>query len=83
MSKSSAFPRTVTAPPQLADARARKSFAEKLKCFGLTDDAATCIADAAVDPAEARKFIGDPENPNFEIRRTPIGIVKGIPVEVW
>ena len=82
-SKSSAFPRTVTPPAQLADARARKSFAERLKCFSLTDEAATCIADAAVDPAEARKFIGDPENPNFEIRRTPIGIVKGIPVEVW
>lgn len=83
MSKSSAFPRTVIEPPQLADARARKSFAEKLKCFGFTDEAATCIADAAVDPTEARKFIGDPESPNFEIRRTPIGIVKGIPVEVW
>lgn len=83
MSKSSAFPRSVVAPPQLADARARKSFAEKLKCFGFTDEAAKCIADAAVDPAAARKFIGEPEDPNFEIRRTPIGIVKGIPVEVY
>lgn len=83
MSKSSAFPRRVVAPPQLADARARKSFSEKLKCFGFTDEAAKCIADAAVDPAAARKFIGEPEDPNFEIRRTPIGIVKGIPIEVY
>ena len=83
MSKSSAFPRAVIAPPQLADARARKSFAERLTCFGFTPEAAACIADAAVDPAEARKFIGDPEHPNFEIRRTPIGIVKGIAVDVW
>lgn len=83
MSKPSAFPRAVTTPPQLADARARKSFAERLTCFGFTPDAAANIADAAVDPAEARKFIGDPENPNFEIRRTPIGIVKGIAVDVW
>src|SRR5689334_12498025 len=83
MSTSSAFPRTVTAPPQLADARARKSYAERLTCFGFNPDATACIADAVVDPAAARKFIGDPESPNFEIRRTPIGIVKGVPVEVW
>jgi hypothetical protein len=81
--KSSAFPRRVVAPPQLADARARKSFAERLQCFGFTEDAARCIADATVDPSAARKFIGEPETPNFEVRRTPIGIVKGIPVEVW
>ncbi len=81
--KTSPFPRSVMTPPQLADARARKSFAEKLKCFGFTDEAAKCIADAAVDPAAARKFVGEPEDPNFEIRRTPIGIVKGIPVEVY
>lgn len=81
--KTSAFPRRVVALPQLADARARKSFAERLRCFGFTDEAARCIADATVDPATARKFIGEPESPNFEVRRTPIGIVKGIPVEVW
>src|SRR5205809_2695128 len=81
--KSSAFPRRVVAPPQLADARARKSFAERLQCFGFTEDAARSIADATVDPSAARKFIGEPETPNFEVRRTPIGIVKGIPVEVW
>ena len=34
-------------------------------------------------PTTARKFIGEPETPNFEVRRTPIGIVRGIPVEVW
>ncbi len=81
--KSSAFPRRVGAPPQLADARARKSFAERLQCFGFTEEAARCLADATVDPSAARKFIGEPETPNFEVRRTPIGIVKGIPVEVW
>jgi hypothetical protein len=81
--KTSAFPRRVIAPPQLADARARKSFAERLQCFGFTEAAARCIADATVDPSTARKFIGEPETPNFEVRRTPIGIVKGIPVEVW
>lgn len=81
--KTSAFPRRVTAPPQLADARVRKSFAERLQCFGFTEDAARCVADATVDPSAARKFIGEPETPNFEIRRTPIGIVKGIPIEVW
>lgn len=81
--KSSAFPRRVAAPPQLADVRARKSFAERLQCFGFTEGVARCIADAAVDPSAARKFIGEPEDPNFEIRRTPIGLVKGIPVEVY
>jgi hypothetical protein len=82
-SKSSAFPRRVGVPPQLADARARKSFAERLQCFGFTESAARYVADATVDPSAARKFIGEPETPNFEVRRTPIGIVKGIPVEVW
>jgi hypothetical protein len=81
--KSSAFPRKVVVPPSLADARARKSFAERLQCFGFTENAARCIADATVDPTTARKFIGEPESPNYEVRRTPIGIVKGIPVEVW
>jgi hypothetical protein len=64
-SNSSAFPRRVTPPPPLADARARKSFAERLQCFGFTEDAARCIADATVDPSTARKFIGEPETPNF------------------
>jgi hypothetical protein len=81
--KTSAFPRRVVAPPPLADARSRKSFAERLQCFGFTESAARCIADATVDPAAARKFIGEPDSPNYEVRRTPIGIVKGIPVEVW
>jgi hypothetical protein len=81
--KSSAFPRRVIAPPQLADVRARKSFAERLQCFGFTEHAARVVADATVDPTTARRFIGEPETPNFEIRRTPIGIVKGIPIEVW
>jgi len=82
-SKSSAFPRRVVAPPQLADSRARKSLAERLQCFGFTEEAARSIADTTVDPSAVRKFIGEPETPNFEIRRTPIGIVKGIPVEVY
>lgn len=81
--KTSAFPRRVVAPPQLADARARKSLAERLQCFGFTEETARCIADATVDPSLARKSIGDPESPNFEGRRTPTGIVKGILVEVW
>jgi hypothetical protein len=81
--KTSAFPRRVVPPPQLADARARKSFAERVHCFGFTEAATRCIADATVDPTTARKFIGEPETPNFEVRRTPIGIVKGIPVDVW
>src|SRR5438067_12013501 len=81
--KISVFPRRVSALPSLADARARKSLTERLQCFGFTEDAARCIADATVDPSAARKFIGEPESPNYEVRRTPIGIVKGIPVEVW
>ncbi|HEX8524126.1 MAG TPA: hypothetical protein VF669_17870, partial [Tepidisphaeraceae bacterium] len=81
--KTSAFPRRVAAPPQLADARARKNFAERLQCFGFSEEAARCVADATVDPQAARKFIGEPDAPNFEVRRTPIGIVKGIPIEVW
>lgn len=81
--KSSAFPRRVSALPSLADARARKNFAERLQCFGFAEISARCIADATVDPSAARKFIGEPESPNYEVRRTPIGIVKGIPVEVW
>jgi hypothetical protein len=81
--KTSAFPRRVVAPPQPAKAPARKSFAERVRCFGFTEDAARCIADATVDPTTARNFIGQPETPNYEVRRTPIGIVKGIPLEVW
>jgi hypothetical protein len=81
--KSSAFPRRVITPPQLADVRARRSLAERLECFGFTEHAARIVADATVDPTTARRFIGEPEIPNFEIRRTPIGIVKGIPVDVW
>ncbi len=81
--KTSAFPRRVVALPPLADARARRSFAERLQCFGFSENAARCIADATVDPSAARKFIGEPESAKYEVRRTPIGIVKGIPIEVW
>jgi hypothetical protein len=81
--KTSAFPRRVSVLPSLADARARRSFAERLQCFGFTENTARVISDVTVDPSAARKFIGEPESPNYEVRRTPIGIVKGIPIEVW
>lgn len=54
-------PRPVTKLPELAPVAARRKAAERLiDAFGLDPDAAQCIADAVVDPAELRRAIDTP-----------------------
>jgi hypothetical protein len=54
-------PRPVTRLPDLALAAARKKAAARLvEVFGIDPDAASCIANASVDPAELRRSIDTP-----------------------
>ncbi|MBV9025115.1 MAG: hypothetical protein JO362_15295 [Streptomycetaceae bacterium] len=54
-------PRPVDKLPELAPIAARRKAAEKLvDTFDLEPDAATCIANAVVDPAELRRSIQTP-----------------------
>ncbi|MGR8009701.1 hypothetical protein [Streptomyces hypolithicus] len=54
-------PRPVNKLPELAPIAARRKAAEKLvDTFDLTPDAAECVANAVVDPAELRRSIATP-----------------------
>ncbi len=78
------LPRPVEKLPDFANAKARRTLAEKLQeAFGLSSDAATVIADSVVDPSTTRKNIGDPAEPQVEEIRVPGGVLLGIRTEVW
>jgi hypothetical protein len=54
-------PRPVVKLPELAPVAARRKAAQRLvEVFGLEPEAAACIAEAAVDPAELRRSIDTP-----------------------
>ena len=71
--------RPVQALPKFADARARKTLAKRLvDAFGLSEEAAEAISNAAVDPSAVRKSIGEPDNPQVELLPVPGGTLLGI-----
>lgn len=80
----SLLPRPVEALPDYANARSRQALAEKLQdAFRLTQEAATTIANAVVDPSEVRKTIGEPLDPGVEEISVPGGTLLGIRTKVW
>jgi hypothetical protein len=83
-SEENVLPRPVEALPDYANARSRQTLSERLKtAFGLSDEAATTIANAVVNPAEVRKTIGEPTDPGFEEISVPGGTLLGIRTSVW
>jgi len=83
-SEESVLPRPVEALPDYANARSRQTLVDKLKAaFLLSDEAATTIANAVVDPAEVRKTIGEPTDPGVEEISVPGGTLLGIRTSVW
>jgi hypothetical protein len=80
----SALPRPVEPLPEYANARSRQSLVERLSAaFGLSDESASTIANAVVDPSAVRKAIGDPEDPEVEEIAVPGGTLLGIRTSVW
>lgn len=78
------LPRPVEDLPSYADARARRSLADKLEdAFELPGNAAEAISNAVVDPSAVRKSIGEPTNPEVERIPVPGGTVLGIRTSVW
>lgn len=78
------LPRPVERLPEYADARSRRSLAEKLvAAFGLPEEDAAVIGNAVVDPAAVRKSVGDPNDPEAEHIAVPGGTLLGIRTEVW
>jgi hypothetical protein len=83
-SEENVLPRPVQALPEYANARSRQSLQEKLTlAFGLSEEAASTIANAVVDPAEVRKTIGDPQDADVEEIAVPGGTLLGIRTSVW
>ena len=83
-SEENVLPRPVQALPEYAHARSRQSLTEKLKlAFRLSDDAATIISNAVVDPTEVRKTVGEPLDPGVERIPVPGGTLLGIRTSVW
>lgn len=78
------LPRPVERLPEYAHAKARQALAEKLiDAFSLPPSAANAIANAVVDPADVRKSIGDPAEPETEKIAVPGGTLLGIRTSVW
>lgn len=73
------LPRPVDRLPSYAHAGARRTAASKLEvAFGLDPSAASCIADAVVDPSELRRSMESP----FRMA-VPGGVVVAVRSEVW
>ncbi len=78
------LPRPVERLPEYAHAKARQTLADKIiDAFGLTNESASAIANAVVDPSEVRKTIQDPNDPDVEKIPVPGGILLGIRTSVW
>jgi hypothetical protein len=83
-SDESVLPRPVEALPEYANARSRQALSEKLEAaFKLSNEAATTIANAVVDPTDVRKTIADPLDPVVEEIAVPGGTLLGIRTCVW
>src|SRR5579871_6363323 len=78
------LPRPPETLPDYANAKARRTLAEKLVAvFHLSEAAADAFANAVVNPAAVRKSIGEPDDPQVERIAVPGGKVLGIRTEVW
>jgi hypothetical protein len=79
------LPRPVESLPDYAKAPARQNLAARLtEVFHLSQDAATAISNAVVDPTSVRKKIGDSaEHPNVEEISVPGGTLLGVRTTVW
>lgn len=78
------LPRPVEHLPEYANSKARRTLAEKLvAAFGLSDLAATAIADAVADPTLVRRNIGEVTDPQVEEIPIPGGTLLGIRTTVW
>lgn len=78
------LPRPIERLPEYADARSRRSLAERLvAAFNLPEADAASIANAVVDPSAVRKSIGDPADPEVEHIAVPGGKLLGIRTTVW
>ena len=83
-SENNVLPRPVEILPEYSHARSRQSLAEKLQsAFRLSEEAATTISNAVVDPTDVRKTIGDPLDPGVERIPVPGGTLLGIRTSVW
>jgi hypothetical protein len=78
------LPRAVERLPDYAATQARRTASEKfVDAFGLSQSAATAIANAVVDPSAVRKSIGEPADPDVERIAVPGGTLLGIRTAVW
>ncbi len=78
------LPRPVERLPDYAHAKARQALADKMMdTFSLSQASATAIANAVVDPAEVRKSLHEPTDPDVEKISVPGGTLLGIRTSVW
>lgn len=78
------LPRPVERLPDYAHAKARQFLAGRIiDAFHLSIEAASAIANAVVDPAAARKSIGEATDPQVEEISVPGGTLLGIRTVVW
>jgi hypothetical protein len=78
------LPRPVVKLPDYANAKSRRTLAEKMVgAFHMSEEAASAIADAVVDPSSVRGRIGEVQNPQFEEIPVPGGTIWGIRTHVW
>lgn len=78
------LPRPVDHLPEYANARSRQALADRIvNAFGLSEEAASTIANAVVDPSAVRKSIGEPTDPEVEEISVPGGTLLGIRTAVW
>jgi hypothetical protein len=84
MSDDHVLPRPVERLPEYAHAKARQTLADRIiDSFGLAQASAVAIANAAVDPTEVRRSIGEVSNPDVERLPVPGGTLLGIRTSVW
>src|ERR1700689_4975682 len=73
------LPRPVGRLPEYAHAKARQTLAAKfIEAFPLSNEAASTIANAVVDPSAVRKSIVEPTDPRVEEISVPGGTLLGI-----
>lgn len=78
------LPRPVERLPEFANAKSRQALTERLiDAFSLSEESATAIANAVVNPSEVRASIGSAENPDVESIPVPGGALLGIRTTVW
>lgn len=78
------LPRPVERLPEFAHAKARHTLSDRLMdAFGVSSESASAISSAVVDPAEVRKSIGEPSDPDVERIPVPGGTLFGIRTSVW